>query len=258
MKKLIALTAILSMSVAFADDPVDPVYGTYVLNSSAPEVVLCVPWVNPGTGTDGIKVTDIIQTSTLETDDQLYYYDLGDKKYVIWKFTKGTGWEVDQDHSFTEDEPSLSRGNAIILKRVNMNTRGSKDIIINGQVGTNPADAITMARGGIEETKEGVKNLTPAYTLIAPASPDSGTPINSGTWTGVQPNDCIIVNLKPYYYKEGTGWGTRGKPSVVGGELTYEITKQNVEIPAGCGAWFLANGAEGVITTWDPTPTATK
>lgn len=247
MKKLIALTALLSMSVAFAAD--DVVYGTFVLNSSESEIVLCVPWVNPGSDA-AIPVKDLIQTSTLEVGDQLFYYDNGYKAWQVQEVEGKKVWVgatnvVRKDGTTINggsDTETLKRGNAVVLKRVKKDGR-SNNIVINGQFETNAADPMTMARG------EGV-----VYSLIAPASPDKATKLNSGTWTNVQDNDVVIVNMKPYYCQNGK-WGTRGKKLVYdenAGGLVYEWEESDVEIPAGQGAWFVAQGAADKETKWDP------
>lgn len=249
MKKLIALTALLSMSVAFADDVI---YGTFVLNSNEPEVVLCVPWVNPGStpgSTDGaIPVKDLIQTSTLENGDLLFYYDNGYKAWQVQEVEEKKVWVgvqfVKKDKEDKEvvsvgagDAETLKRGNAVILKRNNVNGRQEKRIIINGQVG-GTFGGLNLAR------TDGV-----VHSLIAPPNPNSETHLKSGTWNGVQEDDCVIVGLKPYYYKNGV-WGERKGPlKVVDGKLTNAWVEADPSIPAGQGAWFVSQGA-GANVTW--------
>lgn len=242
MKKLIALSLALSMSAAFAAD--DVVYGTFVLNSSEPELILGVPWVNPGNA-GAINVTDLIQTTTLEDDDQLFYYVGG--VYKAWEVTTTedgkkvwTAATIVSDNIIkpTGDE-ALSRGNAIILKRVKKDDR-SYNIIINGQFTSESAGAITMAKG----TKD-----KPAYSLVAPSSV---TPkkLNEGNWQNVGAGDMIVIGLPNgkmgfYYYGTDTDtgkgcWGTR----TLNSKWEYEFTNADASIPAGQGVWFVSDGSE--------------
>lgn len=231
MKKIIALSAILSLSAAFAEDVV---YGTFVLNSSEPEVILGVPWVNPGSN-EAIPVTDLIQTSTLEAGDQVLYYDLKEKGYVVWQLNSSKAW-VCGTPGATGDE-TLVRGNAIILKRDMTKEVRSKNIIINGQVGTSDVGAMAMAKG----TK-----TTPAYTLVAPSSATE-TVLNAGNWTNVGAGDMIVIGqaggkMAFYYYDVNKQvWGTRS----LNDEWQYVITDAQAKIPAGQGVWFVSDGSEG-------------
>ena len=242
MKKLIALTALLSMSVAFADE--DVVYGTFVLNSSEPELILCVPWVNPGSTDGSIPVTDLIQTSTLEVDDQLFYYDKGDKVYKAWQVSASKAWEEATTVSGLKvvsptGTETLTRGNAIILKRdMETNKNRSKDIIINGQVGgTFNGINLTRAEGMV-------------YSLIAPPNPDGATLLSAGTWTGLNNDDCVIIGMKPYYYN-GSVWGER--KGALEKDSSGKIVRGWVEanpapsIPAGQGAWLVTQGGDGNV-----------
>lgn len=249
MKKIIALSAILSLSAAFAED-VDVVYGTFVLNSSEPELILCVPWINPGSTDGSIPVKDLIQTSTLEVDDQLFYYDNGYKAWQVKKVEGKKVWEgvrvvKGEDggkiNANAGDTETLVRGNAIILKRVNMATRENKNIIINGQVGTTPVGAITMASG---------TQSAPAYTLLAPYSTKETDLNNGATWTGVTKNDCIILpNMTTLVYLK-ENWG-RQKKELKDGKPVIAFDTDAAKIPAGQGAWFVSQSEGTQKVSWE-------
>lgn len=252
MKKLIALTALLSMSVAFAAD--DVVYGTFVLNSSEPELILCVPWINPGS-TDGSKndsilVTDLIQTSTLEVGDLLFYYEGG--SYKAWQVDANKAWEKATTVSDTTvsdkviqptGTETLTRGNAVILKRDMTIENRSKDIIINGQVG-GTFNGINLTRG------DGA-----VYSLIAPPNPDGDTSINSveWEWSDVCDQDVITVDGLAYNYDSTKKkWGTKSYDFVENSFKWVWTYAEDVKIRAGRGAWFRACGEKDRKTTWKP------
>lgn len=257
MKKSLALIAILSASVALADDPTPTVsanvYGVLRVETSAEEAIIAVPWLEPSVDGSAIAVTNVIKTANLTAGDELYYYDLQAKSYKAWKLNAEKKWEsptmVSVSGAVAGSDQTLLRGNALLLKRTNAVTRASA-VYLLGQVATSATAEVTMAQG---------TESAPAYTLLAPpAAADTDlNDANAVVWSGVNVGDSIVLNDMTMlnWDAENGRWGRKISEKV--GKVwqtTYDASK--AVILAGQGAWYVsAPGATAAPSaTWKALP----
>lgn len=246
MKKLIALAVVASAFASFAEDNV---FGCLAIESSAEETIICVPWLQPGTG-ENIKIEDVIKTSNLVGGDQILYYD--GNAYQTWELTNGA-WVKAGSVGVGSSAEALKRGNALILKRPGAADRTDKKIYIYGQVANDGSVTMTMAKG----TKG-----SPAYSLIAPPTVgDEGkntTDLNANaSWTNVNAQDYIVLPDMSIlvYLDDGNGakkWGKQIKTRTDKTQpFTIEFDTDKAVVPAGQGAWYVS----GVGATTTPSVT---
>lgn len=232
MKKILC-TAVSALALAaFADGVNSTEFGVFPVPSTAPQTIVSVPWLASGTGTDPVKVADIVLTAGLTSAapgveaDVLKYYD--GSIWYAWTLTEKDGvksWVADEG---VPAEQAVVRGRALLLNRPNEATRADKFYIM-----------------GKPSTAAGAVELGSGYTLIAPPAVSGSTDVNTGmTWTNIDAADQLIVpttdsKLITLTYRktdkaETTGWGKMNTS-------THKWEKTG-SIPAGFGAWFSNNG----------------
>lgn len=247
MKKLIALAVVASAFASFAEDNV---FGCLAINSEAEETIICVPWLQPGAGGD-MNVKDVIKTSNLEAGDEFRYYDLAQKKYLVWGLDDdGSGnkrW-VWGDKDSTEPTRSIARGGAVLLIRNDIDKREDKKIYVYGQVGTATSKEYTLGAGTSEAA---------CYSLIAPPTVGETDLNTNASWTNVNAQDYIVLPDMSVlvYLDDGKGakkWGKQIKTRENNTQpFTIKFDTTTAVVPAGQGAWYVS----GVGATTTPSVT---
>lgn len=249
MKAKVFLSALLLVAgVAFAKDvTTDYVLGALPISLAAgqTEAIIGVPWIEPGQGSEGIAVSNIVKTANLDVGDLLCWYDTSTTSWKFWRLTNGTGdvkyWQSvvtsDDASGFSATSASaraLNRGEAILLKRSGAT---ATTIYVVGQDSADATALITMPRG--------------STTLIA--SPKATeTDLNAATWGNVASGDMILVQagdgslVKTYFWDSTSGkWGYNTK-ATEGFGLVFNPT---ATVQAGYGAFFKAASGEGASPT---------
>ena len=253
MKAKIFLSAsLLAVGVAFAKDvTTDYVLGAMPISLAAgqTEVIIGVPWIEPGQGSEGIAVSNIVKTANLSVGDLLCWYDTNATSWKFWRLTNGANdvkyWQSvvtsndESGFSATDaSETALKRGEAVLLNR-RSGTTPATTIYVVGQYSAAATDTITLPRG--------------KTTLIAPPR-DTATDLNSRvTWTNVTAGDQILVqsgsgaSAKIYVWDSSLEkWGSQ---TVENFEFVFTA---GAVVPAGHGAFFkaAAQGNTPTVTWW--------
>ena len=207
------------------------------------KVLIAVPWVN-GVTADGdipVSVSNLVKTANLRENDQLWWYDSVNSKYMVWEINAQTNWTevttVTKGDEFEEDKfeaarapdsKLLARGDAVLLWRVNSED-WSKPVYLSGMDTDSP---VTFTFG---------KNA--GLSLFAPPSVSNLAGVDfttAATWTGLSTGDKVMfVNangaLMSFTWKNNKWNGIGSKV-----------------IPIGIGAWFkrAADGTEDVTVTF--------
>jgi len=239
MKKIIC-TAVSALALAaFADGVNSTEFGVLTVPSSSMETIVGVPWLASGTGTDPVKVADLVLTASFVAGDELLLYS-GSSYTAAWVLTNDGGtlkWKG-QDIVTTkgkipggDDNTPISRGSALMLKRINSSAG-------NFYVMGKPASA----EGGTLSGIPGGSADTTAFTLIAPARTQD-TNVGDLTFTGLKSmSDYIIVDaavgLRTLTYTSKGWYNPKTK------------AYNDVSIPAGKGFWFRSNSAGEKTVQW--------
>lgn len=246
MKKLLTIAMMTAAVSAMAVESSNT-FGILRVDSSAPETIVSIPWLAAGGG--NINVSDVVKTANLNSGDELYYYNAQTTNYRVWRLTNGVWQEAVPAGQTAAAEPTLARGNAIILKR---NAPIANCFYLYGQYGEIAAGTeMPLVAGGL--------------SLIAPPMT---TDINIAnlTWTNVNKGDKILIpSDKPGVNGEIIR-NSAGKPEAGDAEntkwvtLKYDSTKpvgqKWVEtevtylIPAGRGVWYKSAGSSAASVTW--------
>ena len=247
------LATLLSVSVlascsAFAASTAtsENVLGVLRVDSTAVQTIVSVPWVDASAGGEtGVKVVDLVKTSTLSEGDELYWYDSSKGAYQAWRLTEQKTWEAgtgvtsDGIAAATDSNKALPRGDALILKRTNPATPGY--FFLCGQYTTSSAQT-SIAVGS---------SSAPAFTLLASPTASAGkVDLNAATWTGVGASDNILVNDKDgkltiLTYADGN-WGQPGYTKTMPPVKTH--VTDAAKIDAGLGVWYKSVKGTGTIT----------
>lgn len=252
MKKSIFVASLLIAGVAIADSTditCDNVLGVLPVNvpSNRLEVILSVPWVQPGGG-DTIAVSNFVKTAGLDagvdpatlSSTTLSWYSLDDGDFRSWYLNDEHEWRrTDSTETPDPTKACVKQGEAIILAFTNATTAASTIVYLVGQVGTN---------GTITTTIPGAQDSTPTYTLVAPPC---------GRTTAIDMNDLVfeagfntidagdeittdIVNgLPARYVRKNNRW-----------VFSYNNASSTM-IPAGRGFWYKRCGATDLHIKWD-------
>jgi len=236
MKKIL-FTAVSALALAaFADGVNSTEFGVLTVPSSAEETIISVPWLASGTGSDAVKVCDLVLTAGLNAatppatnGDTLKYYN--GSTWLAWVLTDdGSGkksWQPSTTTGATADT-TVVRGRALLLKRPNAE-RADKFYIM-----------------GKPTTASGFVELNQGYTLIAPPFA-TATDVNSLTWTT---GAAISSTKDSLMVPTGDAKGSFVTLSYVGNpkkwkKWTGSAWQEGYTIPAGMGAWFV-NGESSV------------
>lgn len=237
MKKIL-FTAVSALALAaFADGVNSTEFGVLTVPSSAAETIISVPWLASGTGTDPVKVCDLVLTAGLNAAapdveaDELKYYD--GTTWYAWVLTadKTTGVKSWVASGGAPTEQTVVRGRALLLKRPTESARADHFYVMG-----KPTDAT------------GSVDLNQGYTLIAPPFA-TATDVNSLTWTtGAEISSSKDSLMVP----TGDSKGSFVTLSYVGAKGNKKWKKwdggkwvEGYTIPAGMGAWFV-NGESSV------------
>ena len=247
MKKSLILSAAVIATTAAMASAVESsnTFGVLKVTAAAnqDEVVMSVPWVEVGSSED-IPLADLFTTaSDLAEGDKLYAFS--GVTYYVWEWN-GTAWTSPkiftdgvEGESVSLSDVTLPRGKAFILSR--KSSTASATYYISGQY--NSAAAATAITAGDEEK--------PGYTLIANTQAtaiDLNSSIYSGTPTS---GDKIKGTFGVYTYLTTTdGVATDGwyKWAVV--DSVNQLTKTDVTLPQGVGAWYVRKGTEALTINW--------
>lgn len=225
MKKIL-FTAVSALALAaFADGVNSTEFGVMQVPSSAKETIVSVPWLESGTGSESVSVSNLVLTAGLKNGDKLSLYDSAQSKYAAsWNFD-GTKW-VKGD----EGDDTLPRGKALMLTREDPGA----GFYIMGKPAESESGS-TTALGG--------SSTTPAYSLIAP-SKTTKTSLSSITFTGLaNGKDYIIMGsgtsaVVTYTYFNNKWYDAAGEEATA------------VEIPAGQGFWFMSRSSGNKTVSW--------
>lgn len=245
MKKIL-FTAVSALALAaFADGVNSTEFGVLPVPSTAPQTIVSVPWLASGTGTDPVKVADIVLTAGLTSAapgveaDVLKYYD--GSTWYAWTLTEQGGvksWVADEG---VPAEQAIVRGRALLLNRPNEATR-QPQFYIMGKPESGTAE-VTLGAG---------------YTLVAPTNVSEGSvEANSGTWVGVKLGDQLLIPVYDDVKKVNTYKQLSWKASTDGNgqwRMWNGSTKKwettGLTIDAGKGAWFVNKDGTTKTVTW--------
>jgi len=242
---LSAVSSLAIVGVAIAADSTQ--FGVFFVPSVATNTIVAVPWLKSGTGSDPVRVADLVLTAGLEAahdgylGDELKYYS-GNNTYLVWRLLADSqgvkywsGGNMVNDNVVSDvpnaQDQSVVRGQAIILKRANP----ENGFYIMGKPADATAADMTLPAG--------------AYSLIAPPNL-TDTDVNTGlTWVGVgevnkdylyipSPNAGEAMDIYKYSPTDPAGWKNT-KTGVKGGV-----------IKAGVGAWFYTKGTSARSVKW--------
>jgi len=239
MKKLL-FTAISALAVAGVAQAAESTqFGVLPVPSSAAETIVSVPWIASGTGSESVKVADLVLTSGLNLNDELRYYN--GSKYECWILADdGSGKYWKASNNVTEgkvtaiagaQDKTIPRGKAIILKRGADSSKGetiASKFYIMGKPFSGTEAAVTIPGGDAK---------SPVYSLVAPPAV-ADVDVNSGIeWTGIGDNDMLLLS-------DGSSliWGGNDDKNWYK-RVNNIWTKDNVQIAAGTGAWFISKTA---------------
>ena len=253
MKKSFFCASLLVAGLALADSTkidVDNVLGVMPVKANGKgQVMLSIPWVEVGGGSDLITGGPEDPTGVYE-GDSLTWYNIKDEKFTGWRLVGSgsvTNWQgiVDAETGIAPDAnvPMLARGQALILERVTSNSV----VYVIGQVGTNATVTTTIPAS--EDGK------TPKYTLIAP-------PFASGTATNA---NFLVFSTTPDTKDRirleavgGANTNTELKRKLVDEEKNEWAwvnasngLKEQAMIPAGRGFIYIRYGTSALTVTWD-------
>ena len=235
MKKLLSLAFCAASALAFADEIECGEVGVIQVTSSQQNTVIAAAFGDLASDGD-IKVANIVKTTGLASDDQLFVFKNG--SFSGWTYNgKTKSWDpveaiISQDANgniksaagTAADAELVAYGSGVWLKRAN---KPSADFTI-AVYGKPVSKTISVAAGTT------VLCGNPTYTEKKP------------TITGAQTGDIIKVPsdallLKTYRYN-GTAWKYANGASIETGLP---------EIPAGTGFWYQAADSGSARTlTW--------
>jgi len=227
----------------------DYVIGAMPLSVAAnrEEVVISIPWIEPGASADGVAVTNLVKTAGLVEDDDLYWYDSSSGNYKVWTVVSNTETHVqywapkqivgESDSCVAApDGKTLARGQALILKR-NSETKPAITLYVVGGDGTGVAKTtMTMAAG---------TPSAPAYTLFAPPAV-AATAVNGLTWTISSAddvkNDYILLEDGSQLKYRNNAW-----TKIWYNDAGSKQTDPAPSIPMGSGAWYVSFGGSPTV-----------
>lgn len=208
------------------------------------EVVIAVPWMAVGDGTFSVTVSNLLNTASLASGDELYAYDDTNNKYAMWRWN-GTTWTDPETFvnggkvdAAKADVVTLARGKGFILKRASADSAVS--YYISGQY---TQDSSCVAITPYAEGKAG-------WTLIAPSGA-SDVDLNSGvTWsTTPDANDVIVLDVGTQYTRNSANDAWQ-KFTGYNKNRIKQYSTTGVTIPVGHGVWYMRMGTGALDLTW--------
>ena len=241
--KFVFAALVLSAGVAFAKDVTTSyTMGAMPLAVEAGDTIINVPWIEAGSESEGIAVSNIVKTATLTVGDYLLWYTGSSSNYNGWVLAESGGikyWEaintVSRRNGVTvvpSAVPALNRGDALIL-----HSQNATNIYIVGQY-SNSSTKTTISQG---------------YNLLAPPIYSDGVDLNDYTWASAGAGDRIIMpDGTGFVYDATRGWG---KNSLIKGKdsWTWEFTEAAygaMTITAGSGFWYEKKSGEPFDLEW--------
>jgi len=244
MKNLLtAVSAFAFAGMALADGIDTTQFGILAVPSSAAETIVAVPWLASGTGTDSVKVADLVLTDNLTVGDELKWYDSATRKYQNWilrekeesdKTVKywASAINVSGDAAKTSEDATkqgIERGQALILKR---QSPIADTFYIKGKPTSDAAQTMTIS------------SASGVYSLIAPPSL-TNTLVNSLKWSGLKAGkDSLITTDSTGAFKSYIWSGKRWRSTGTDGAVN------DLEVIKGTGVWFLSGSDDTKTVTW--------
>lgn len=272
MKKSILVASLLVAGAAIADSTeitCDNVLGVLPVSvpSNKVEIILSVPWVEPGGNSDAVAVSNLVKTAGLSTGKdgfKLDWYDIGNTNFNFFVLDERNGtnyWdEASGENRINPDECAIRQGEALMLTiPVIENPPLTNTFYIVGQVGTNVT--VTTTIPGATVTDGGSKtNAT--WTLLAPPNASmSALPLNELFATE---NIEGVINQKDEIVTDSYGVQVlryvRTSEVVEGGLYTSGNARWTVEaringnanVPAGRGFWYKRCAPTDLKIKWSP------
>ena len=226
MKKTILLSSIFAVGAALATDVDSTVIGTLPVEVAKGQQLMAAPFADNADGS--IAVNDMVKTSDLVEGDKLYVAN--DSGYDMWKLDAKGEWvpgvkvSIDGTGKASESETAaateikVKRGDAFWLETKN----GGHVTLLGGKSDATPAVAVANKWNLIS-------NPTIAKAVLTEKIFVTGDKI-------AVPQDGKLVT---YSWKENYGWWIRANGKIQ--------KNQTVEIDAGKGIWFFANGSDRTI-----------
>ena len=228
MKKTILLSSIFAVGAALATEINSSVIGTLPVEVAEGQQLMAVPFADNANGE--IAVSDMVKTSDLEAGTKLYVatssgYDMWTlDEDGTWKAAKkvtiGDNGKAIEDESQNATKATVKRGDAFWLET--LEGKSGKVTLLGGKSEATPAVAVANKWNLIS-------NPTIAKAVLTEKTFVTGDKI-------AVPQGGKLVT---YSWKENYGWWIRKDGKI--------LKNQTVEIDAGKGIWFFANGTNREI-----------
>lgn len=225
MKKIIFSAVSALALAAFADGVNSTEFGVMQVPSSEAQTIVAVPWLESGTGTANVAVSNLVLTAGLNKGDKLSLYD-GSDFVCSWVLNSSKQWIAD-DPDYTD----IPRGKALMLVRT---APIASCFYIMGKPATLSAQESTLSLAA----GSGIK-ADAVYSLIATPTTSAVAP-NSLTWSGLTAgSDKLVIgtdsSMTVLTWKGDTKkWGTGG----------------DTALPLGTGMWFKSQGTGTKTVSW--------
>ena len=275
MKKSILFASLVVAGVAIAAAPeitCDNVLGVLPVSvpSNKVEIILSVPWVEPGDNSDTVAVSNLVKTAGLSTGQdgfKLDWYDIANTNFNFFLLDRRAGtnyWdEASKNNRINPDVCAIKQGEALMLTISTVEDPVlTNTFYIVGQVGTNATITTTITGATVTETVAGIKtNAT--WTLLAPPNAStSAIPLNgeggifaaenivSGAIDqkdeivtdsyGVQVLRYVRTDDEDLYENNNERWTVESR------------INRNANVPAGRGFWYKRCAPTDLKIKWSP------
>lgn len=239
--KFVFAALVLSAGVASATEvTTEYTMGAMPLAVSAGDTIINIPWVEAGSESEGIAVSNIVKTANLTVNDYLLWWN--GSAYNAWVLTAGTGgtnyWCAAS--SVSDTGLSVQSASATVLKRgqaLILHAQSAATIYIVGQYSENPTESISISQG---------------YNLLAPPIYSGSRDLKSYGWAAAGSGDGDRITMPSgdafVYDTENGGWG---KWKQVDKVWTFTPAAAGVmTITAGKGFWYERNSSSGFTFNW--------
>ena len=274
MKKSILVASLLIAGVAIADSTevtCDNVLGVLPVSvpSNKVEIILSVPWVEPGGNSNAVAVANLVKTAGLiagENGFKLEWYDIGNTNFNSFILGESSGtnyWDEASGGSVGPEDCVISQGEALMLTIPTVeNPPLTNTFYIVGQVGTNAT--VTTTIPGATVTDGGSKtNAT--WTLLAPPNAStSAIQLNGDDGIFAAKNVEGAIDQKDEIVTDSYGVQVlryvRTSDTISGGLYQSGNTRWTVEskingnanVPAGRGFWYKRCAPTDLKIKWSP------
>ena len=240
--KFVFAALVLSAGVAFAKDVTTSyTMGAMPLAVEAGDTIINVPWIEAGSESEGIAVSNIVKTANLTVGDYLLWYTGTSSNYNAWVLAESGGvkyWNAVNTVSgagvgiVSSDAPALNRGDALIL-----HSQNATNIYIVGQY----SDSAATTR------------ISQGYNLLAPPIFTSSKDLNTYGWTDAGAGDRIIMpNGTGFVYDATKGWGKNSLDKSTN-PWSWKFTPASagaMNISAGNGFWYEKKSSGSFNLEW--------